>query len=723
MALHDPFAAVEAAVAPGAKRDPILVAPPGASVLNWRHPQHGSPSATWAYRNAAGDVLGFDARFDFAGPDGPEKLIIPLSWSGTGWQAKAFANPRPLYGLDRLAERPDAPVVIAEGCKACDAAAALFPDAVAVSWSGGCNADHLADWSPLAGRDVLVWPDNDPPGVAVAARIGATLAGLGVASLAVLDLEGLGEVKGWDAADALAAGWTPQTAAAFATARSRLVELTARADGWGKPDMAVLALNRRKPPAFPPELFGPLWPLVTDVAAGAGAPVDYAAVGLLAVAAALVGGKRKAVPFATSDWTEPAILWAACVGEPSSNKSPALSALTAHVHDLEAEDARTFAEKLQHWEALRARAAAERETWEKAVKQAAKDGEPTPPKPYGANEPPRPPLPRKMVMDTTPEALWEALEGNPQGLLNFHDEIAGWLANFDRYNGDSRAFWLQAWNGGKFTVDRKGRGALGPLILPFAGLSVLGGIQPDKMASAMMGGDDDGMAARFLFAWPEKLPFRRPRTLADKARLEHLFKRLCDLQWGLNGFDEQVAIRLPLDPDASDLFEAWKKAADAREDEGGTLYKSWAGKTGALVLRVALVLTLIGWADGDAWDAPGSITSATIKLASNFVEAYARPMALRVFGDAALRPVDRNAATLARHIVKHRLATINARTIRRGPPKLPGLSDAAAMGDAIELLVDADWLRPTPGRDGGTAGRLSKDYAVNPAVLEGGGAG
>ena len=67
-------------------------------------------------------------------PD-PEKgkAILPLWWDGDAWRWKAPPAPRPLYGLDRLRARPDAGVLITEGEKAADAAAALFPSAVCIT--------------------------------------------------------------------------------------------------------------------------------------------------------------------------------------------------------------------------------------------------------------------------------------------------------------------------------------------------------------------------------------------------------------------------------------------------------------------------------------------------------------------------------------------------------------------------------------------------------------
>jgi hypothetical protein len=45
-----------------------------------------------------------------------------------------------------------------------DAAAALFSDSAVMTWHGGTNAACKADWRPLAGRRVVIWPDNDDAG-------------------------------------------------------------------------------------------------------------------------------------------------------------------------------------------------------------------------------------------------------------------------------------------------------------------------------------------------------------------------------------------------------------------------------------------------------------------------------------------------------------------------------------------------------------------------------
>ena len=46
----------------------------------------------------------------------------------------------------------------------------------------------------------------------------------------------------------------------------------------------------------------------------------------------------------------------------------------------------------------------------------------------------KPKMRRVFVSDSTPEALYQALEANPDGLLLYRDELSGWPSDFGRYN-------------------------------------------------------------------------------------------------------------------------------------------------------------------------------------------------------------------------------------------------------------------------------------------------
>jgi len=133
----------------------------------------GACDRFYEYRDAEGRLQFYVRRWE-ARPGG-KKRFLPLVY-GTlggkvGWHARHPDAPRPLYGLDRLAVSPDAPVIVCEGEKSADAAQFLFPGYVCITWPAGSSAVAQADWTPLERRNVIMWPDADAPGAKAAADV------------------------------------------------------------------------------------------------------------------------------------------------------------------------------------------------------------------------------------------------------------------------------------------------------------------------------------------------------------------------------------------------------------------------------------------------------------------------------------------------------------------------------------------------------------------------
>ncbi len=181
--MFQPLAAEEVAAAAevGAGADkvkprPIVPVPEDAPDMNYWHPEHGKPSKEWPYHDAGGQVVGYVLRWDFTGNDGkPDKEIRPVCYcelddGRRAWRAAGMPTPRPFYRLPDVLARRDARVLVVEGEKAADAAAKLFPDLVATTPPHGALSPHKADWTPLKGRHVAVWPDNDKAGAEYARR-------------------------------------------------------------------------------------------------------------------------------------------------------------------------------------------------------------------------------------------------------------------------------------------------------------------------------------------------------------------------------------------------------------------------------------------------------------------------------------------------------------------------------------------------------------------------
>jgi putative DNA primase/helicase len=165
-----------------------------------------APDTLWRYHDTMGALVFCVCRWNFG--EG-RKEIRPLSWfDGEGWRFGHWQPTRPLYNLDRIAAEPNAPIVVCEGEKAADAAARIFPKSIATTSSSGAKAANKTDWAPLAGRRVLVWPDNDEPGAKYALEVAVILAELDC-DLLTIDAAALAaqpnarEPEGWDAANAL----------------------------------------------------------------------------------------------------------------------------------------------------------------------------------------------------------------------------------------------------------------------------------------------------------------------------------------------------------------------------------------------------------------------------------------------------------------------------------------------------------------------------------------
>lgn len=199
------------------------------------HPTRGRPSARWSYVSADGALLGEVCRFDLPGGG---KEVLPLTFcrhadGRPAWRWKMWTGTRPLYGLDQLAARPAASVVVVEGEKACDAARQLLPDCACITWPGGAKAMAKADWSPLQGRQVILWPDADDPGRDAMAAVSRLARTAGAVDLRTVELpEGL--ALGWDAADLAAEPDAARRAAGLVGAASA-TSGAAKPEGAGKP--------------------------------------------------------------------------------------------------------------------------------------------------------------------------------------------------------------------------------------------------------------------------------------------------------------------------------------------------------------------------------------------------------------------------------------------------------------------------------------------------------
>ena len=476
--------------------------------------------------------------------------------------------------------------------------------------------------------------------------------------------------------------------------------------------------------AFPmaalPDAFGP-W--VRDVAERMHCPPDFVAVPLLVAAASLVARHIRIAPERRTDWFECGNLWALIVGRPGMLKSPAMSQALAPMERLEARAAEAFnARAAQHQaEATAAKLRAEANVKAARAKLAKDGGADVAAMLAAEGERDEPTRRRYVVNDLTYEKLGEILAANPDGVLSVRDEMRGLFLSLAREeSAPARAFYLQAWSGGRYTFDRIGRGTV---TVDDARLSIIGGIQPGPLSElvqqARRGAADDGMIERFLIAWPDAPgPWREVDRWPDtdgKRKAWETFERLDALSADALGAERETDMRgdprgLPFvrfDDDAREAFGEWRSEFErtirAAEGEGleGALSK-FRHHVPALALGVHVI-------DGGAGPVSLAATLRALALAEYF-ESHAR----RLHGSGR-----RLAVRAARTIIdKARAGALpdpfTARDVYRN--QWAGLSDRAAVADAVDMLAAHEWVTEAAVE---TGGRPTVTYSLTEGARRG----
>lgn len=118
----------------------------------------------YVYQNENCDFLYCKIRLDPPLNSNEDKQIRPLHFDGEKWILKEpkFNGKKPLYLLPSLIQNPNATIYIVEGEKCADALAKL---GLIATTSGSAGSAKGADWTPLKGRKIIIWRDNDDAGL------------------------------------------------------------------------------------------------------------------------------------------------------------------------------------------------------------------------------------------------------------------------------------------------------------------------------------------------------------------------------------------------------------------------------------------------------------------------------------------------------------------------------------------------------------------------------
>ena len=296
-------------------------------------------------------------------------------------------------------------------------------------------------------------------------------------------------------------------------------------------------------PAFPLEVLPPiLQRFIQETADSLPVPVDLIAAPVLACLGAAIGAHR--VIELKPNWTATAALYVACVADPGSLKTPALSLAASPVYQQQQRYEQTYQDALTEYQAAEAGYLRDMEAYKKNKTNSIPE------------KPVEPVRQRTWTADVTTERLAGLLKENPHGMIIIRDEISAWIKSFNQYKGgkgSDKQFYLSAWSGEPLAVDRQGKD---PLLIQHPFLSVVGCIPPDVLPDLDEDCREDGFLHRLLFVYPDSVPVRWTEVaISDTAKqgYHELIGKLYGLQPNLDG--SPVVLRFSRK--AKELFVKW----------------------------------------------------------------------------------------------------------------------------------------------------------------------
>ena len=656
-----------------------------------------------------GILFGVVVRCD---PPKGKKQFMPISRLGDKWVIKAGSKLWPLFRIDELPA--DGTVYVCEGEKATDAAHEL--GLAATTSQGGSNRPKGSDWSTLAGRDVVILPDNDKPGDKYADTVAGILTGLFPPAI-VRIVELPDRPDGGDIADLIPPfPDDDELAGLLQTVETLTAEATPIAiePATSEPPTALFPATDDEHDAEHdgPTDNGLVWepfPLnclpdelaafVTNRAESISVDPALVVSPLLASLATVIGNTRSVQM--KPGWHEPAILWTMAVADSGGGKSPAYSASLSFLEEIELrleagnrelaitaeQQARAYEATLSAWRA-------------DAKKMGADDAGPAPTEPESY-------VPDAIIIsDTTVEALAPMLSHNTRGLLLARDELSGWIAGFDRYSGGGGKVsaevgqWLELHSGKPIRINRV-RG--GRVFVSDPRLSITGGIQP-KILRAAIGNQhtDNGLLQRFLICEPPRQR-RRFDTPPIDYGISEAVRRIFNVI-----YDEKNTGIVPLTPEAERVFREFFHEHARRQSTAAGPVAGAMAKTEATAGRLALLISVARMAaiDGDTTTPiSGDDMAAGVTLANWYLNEWMRlHWDATDGGDAEAEQMGRAAEAVNRYLKDHG-GDASRKSLYRGVAMLGGPEGADRV---ISYMVKTGAVETYTRTRGGGAGRPSE---------------
>lgn len=666
------------------------------------------PTALHEYTTPDGTVAYCRIRLEH--PETRDKYIRPMKRVNDRFVIgePAFPGKKPLYRLHLLHERRNEPVFLLEGEKCVDE---LEKRGVLATTSGGADSLEAADFGPLAGREIILWRDNDEAGKRWADTATRILEALGcqVRQVAIdkLDLPPKGDCVDWLASNPSAT-------------RDDISKLVTTGTVWPEPEPLIAKIASEPYPidALPETIRA----AIEEVAGFVKAPfplVAAAALGAISLAIqARIDVKR------AEKLEGPVGLFLLTIADSGERKSTCDGFFTEAIRQYQEEQATAQKPDLERYEVERDTWSARRDGLLAAIKDASKRADTT--KELQASletlqsEKPKPPRVKRLLLgDETPESLaWSLAQHWPSaGVVSSE---AGLIFGAHGMGKDSVMRNLTLlnvlWDGGTHSVGRRTSECF---MVKGARLTVALQVQEPTLreffarSGALARGT--GFLARFMVSWPESTQGHRPFTDPPETwpELSKFNTRIGEILKQEVLMDENGVLTptmLCFDSDAKDAWVEFHNAIECELGSHGELYdvRDVASKSADNVARLAALFHVFTSKDSNF---STSIPLDCIERARRIV-AWHLNESRRFFGELAMSTELINAAQLDAWLINYcrekgthlvpiiKLQQCGPSKLRRKEPIETAMRELAEVGRAR-------WIQ-----DG-----KRRVIAVNPALL------
>lgn len=306
-------------------------------------------------------------------------------------------------------------------------------------------------------------------------------------------------------------------------------------------------------------------------------------------------------------------------------------------------------------------------------------------------------------------------------MLLIQDELSGWFGAMDKYNSGGRgaakdrAFWLQSFNGGQYAVNRVGRGVS---LIENLSVSMLGGIQPEAIATVAKESVDDGLLQRLLPVVLQRGSVGKDAPITSTTeRYEALVEQLTAISIsGTATFgsrrDEHECLTLYFSDEALTIREGLEARHLALMDIEGINRKlaSHIGKYDGIFARLCVIWHCI--LNINRGVIPPEISAETATRVVTFLHEFVLPHAA-AFYTSVLGPSSEleELQAIASYILTAGLKIITMRDCQRGVHAMRSL-DRWQFQRLMERLESLGWVTQIDPPKNSSAPR----WAINPRV-------